>query len=91
MVDWSDVKKGITSLSDSEKEYLSFMAELIGEIVKRRSELNLSQRDLAELTGLPQPSIARFETLDVVPRIDTIFKIIKPLGLELVVNRIVKG
>lgn len=82
-LEWSEVKKEITSLSNSEKEYLSFMAELIGEIVKRRAELNLSQRDLAQLIGLPQPSIARFETLEVVPRINTIFKIIEPLGFKL--------
>jgi transcriptional regulator with XRE-family HTH domain len=78
-----EVKKQINSLTDLEKEEIELMTNLVSEVIKRRMELNLTQRDLAKLTGVPQPQIARFETFGTVPRIDTILKIIKPLGLKL--------
>lgn len=56
---------------------------IIEKIVKSRKKQNLSQRDLAKLTGLKQPAIARFETLEATPNLDTLLKIINALGLKI--------
>ena len=68
-----------TKISNSDEQ----VNKIISQIVARRIELGLSQRDLAILTGIKQPAIARLESFRAVPRLDTILKIIEPLGLEL--------
>ncbi len=46
-------------------------------------ELDLGQRELAEMTGLKQPAISRMLNMDAVPRIDTMMKVMYALGIEL--------
>lgn len=86
MKKWSDVRGNIKSLSPTEIEELDFAVELAAEIIKRRVELGYSQRKLAELSGIKQSAIARFETCGVFPPIDTLYKVLKPLGLKLTLN-----
>ncbi|MDR0898588.1 MAG: helix-turn-helix domain-containing protein [Oscillospiraceae bacterium] len=49
-------------------------------MVEAREAKGLSQRELAELSGVKQPAIARLESLKATPRIDTLFKVLHPLG-----------
>ncbi len=83
MKKWSDVRENIQSLSPTEVEELDFTVRLVSELIKRRTDLGYSQRDLAELSGIKQPAIARLETGGVIPRIDTLYKLLKPLGLTI--------
>lgn len=69
-----------TRVSPAEREKINFEIELIGKMVEAREERGLSQRDLAELSGLKQPAIARLESMKTTPQIDTLFKILNPLG-----------
>ncbi|MBR6939323.1 MAG: helix-turn-helix transcriptional regulator, partial [Clostridia bacterium] len=46
----------------------------------------LSQRDLAELCGIPQSSVARIETFKTTPNVETLIKLLQPLGLKLTVS-----
>ena len=48
----------------------------------------MSQRDLAEECGITQSAIARLETCESTPQIDTLLKVMKPLGLTLSVTPI---
>lgn len=56
---------------------------LIGEIIKARKEQGLSQKKLEELSGVKQPIIARMEKGITNPQIDTILKLLAPLGKTL--------
>lgn len=67
-------------VSSAEKEKINFEIELIGKIIEAREERGLSQRELAEISGLKQPAIARLESMKTTPQIDTLFKILNPLG-----------
>lgn len=58
---------------------------LIRRFIAVRKHSELSQRDLAELSGVQQPAIARIEGLQSTPRIDTLIKILKPLGYKLTI------
>lgn len=58
---------------------------LIGEIIKARQEMGLSQKKLEELSGVKQPIIARMEKGATNPQIDTILKLLAPLGKTLAV------
>lgn len=63
---------------------------LIGELIKARQEKGISQKKLEELSGVKQPIIARMEKGITNPQIDTILKILAPLGKTLAVVPISK-
>ena len=61
------------------------IAEIISEYVKNREERGLTQAELAELSGIKQSAISRLESFKAIPQLDTMLKILKPLGLSLAV------
>lgn len=83
MIGWESVKKEITALDCSEKIESKFIAELVGTITMRRIELGITQTELAEMSGIKQSAIARLEALRAIPKLDTIYKLLDPLGLTL--------
>jgi predicted transcriptional regulator len=48
-----------------------------------RRRLRLSQRALARLAGVPQPTVARIESGAVVPRVDTLDRLLAVCGRTL--------
>lgn len=83
MMEWESVKKEITALNCSEKNESKFIADLIGTLIMRRIELGITQKELAEMSGIKQSAIARLESLRATPKLDTIYKLLDPLGLTL--------
>ena len=59
--------------------------EIIASIIDARQAKGLSQKELAEITGIKQPAIARLENGHVSPSVDTINKLLAPLGKRLAV------
>lgn len=86
-VRWQDVKNSMTSLTDEEKREIDLMSDIITKIIERRQELGLSQRELEKLTGVRQESICRIENMKNIPQLDTLIKLMEPLGLRLSVTR----
>lgn len=68
-----------------EKHKINFEAELIGKMIEAREKKGYSQRELAELSGVKQPAIARLESMKSTPQIDTLLKILIPLGYTLTI------
>ena len=83
MKKWSDVSETINIFSAKEKKEMDLLVDLIATLVNRRIDLGLSQRELAQLSGIKQPAIARLEKLEAIPRVDTLIKVLQPLGLSL--------
>ncbi len=79
----SDYMNDETKIDKAQKAQIEFEVELIGKIIETREKKGLSQRDLAEMCGLKQPAIARLESLKTTPQIDTLFKVLSPLGYKL--------
>ncbi len=81
---WEEYKKRVKD-TDPEAKALLEEAEtksaIIAAMISRRNELGLSQRDLAELCGIPQSSVARIESNRTVPKLDTLIRIFSRLGL----------
>ena len=48
-----------------------------------RRGAGLSQRELAKQSGVPQPTIARIERGQQVPRVDTLVRLLDACGFEL--------
>ena len=73
-------------LTNEDKEYFKYsdmVNEIIIQLITRRINLNMSQRDLAKITGIKQPMIARIEKFDSIPRLDTIVKMACALGMAI--------
>ena len=75
-------------ITDAEREQINFQVALIGKMIEAREERGLSQRELAKLSGVKQPAIARMESMKSTPQIDTLFKILAPLGYTLSITPI---
>lgn len=58
---------------------------LIGELIKARQEKGISQKKLEELSGVKQPVIARMEKGTTSPQLDTVMKVLAPLGKTLAI------
>lgn len=80
---FADYMADKTRVSDAEREQINFQVDLIGKMIEAREKKGLSQRELAELSGVKQPAIARMESMKSTPQIDTLFKILAPLGYTL--------
>ena len=80
-----DLFKNIELTLEDKKyfEQQNMISDLIIKLIKRRMELKLSQRAVAEKTGIKQPMIARIENFETMPRLDTIVKIANALELKL--------
>ena len=87
-VKWQDVKNSMTSLTNEEKIEVDLMADIISKIIERRQELGISQRELEKLTGVRQEAICRIENMKNMPQLDTLIKLMEPLGLRLSVSKI---
>lgn len=86
-VNWNEVKESMTSLTDEEKQEIDMMSEIISQIIIRRQELGISQRELEKLSGVRQEAICRMEKTKNLPQLDTLVKLMIPLGLKLSVKR----
>ena len=60
-----------------------FFAAIADRVAARRIEMNMSQRELAELVGTTQSAIARLERGGRPPRIDTLLRIAEALDCDL--------
>ncbi len=83
---WDDLKSEIFSAEEIAES--NFRVQLIEQIIEARKSKNISQKQLEELSGVRQPVIARLETGTTSPQIDTLLKILAPLGMTLSVTPI---
>lgn len=85
---WNDYKDYVKRIDPENKkdiEEVEAIASIVGAVIKQRNELGITQRDLATICGIPQSSVARIESFRTIPNLDTLIKIMQPLGLKLTV------
>jgi len=81
---WKNFRKTL-NLSPEEEEIINLEKSLINAIVDAREQNGLTQKQLSELCGVKQPVISRLESAVHSPQINSIIKILKPLGYSLAV------
>lgn len=86
---WADVRKELFTPEEIAESDLR--VALIGELIKARKERGLSQRELEALSGVKQPVIARMENGSTVPNLNTILKVLAPLGKTLYIGDLKRG
>ena len=85
-MNWKEYKDQVKQSDPLGKKLLEEAEEeaaIISAIIKQRSELGMSQRELAALCDIHQSSVARIESRKTTPKLDTLLKLINQLGLRL--------
>ena len=83
MKKWNNVRQEL--FTPEEIRQSDLRVAIMGELIKAREEKGISQRKLEELSGVKQPIISRMEAGETSPQIDTILKVLEPLGKTLIV------
>ena len=89
----STVEETLENLRNKDERFrilfdsFDILDEIIKRIVELRKEAGLSQRDLARLTNMKQPQIARYETQDESPRLETFVRILEALDCKLTIEK----
>ena len=73
------------NVSPSMRAKIEFEVELIGKLIEIREQKGFTQAQLAEAAGVKQSAVARMESLKATPQIDTLFKILTPMGYKLAI------
>ena len=81
-ITWEELKKEL-NFTPEQKAAIQLEVELIEATIKAREEAKLSQRDLAEKTGIKQSAISRIERMKVSPRVDTLMHLLNQIGYTL--------
>ena len=58
---------------------------IIDRLIEERHKHGMTQRDLAQSTGLTQSVIARLENKKAMPQLNTLLKVTAALGCDLMV------
>ena len=82
---FSDFYNDYANVSPTERARIEFEVELIGKLIEAREAQGLTQKQLAEAAGVKQSAVARLESLKATPQIDTLFKVLTPMGYKLAI------
>ncbi len=80
--DWEKFKDTL-ELSREELAEIDLKVELMGKLIAIRKELGLTQSEFAQKCNIKQEYLARIEKSKTSPQIDTLLKILLPLGYKL--------
>lgn len=82
MPTWKKLKNDL-DLSQEELNAIELEKDLIRTVIHIREEKGLTQSQLAEMCNVKQPIIARMESSIHSPQIDSLLRILTPLGYTL--------
>ncbi len=82
MPTWKELKNEL-SFNQEDKNIIELEKDLIRTMVAIREEKGLTQSQLAEMCNLKQPVIARMESSVHSPQINSLLKVLTPLGYTL--------
>ena len=88
-MNWEEYKnkvKAEDSAAARDIEDAELCAPVLCAMIRKREELGMSRRELAGKCGLSESSVRRIESFETSPKIDTLLRILRNLGLGLSVT-----
>lgn len=82
---FDDIWNDPNILTQAEKDEIRLKIEIAGKLIEAREKKGITQEQLASMTGLKQPAIARLEKMETFPQIDTLSKVLRALGYKLAI------
>ena len=86
---WDEVERRI--FTPEEIAASDLRVAMMIEIANARAERGISQKKLEALSGVRQPVIARMEKGNTSPQLDTVLKVLAPLGKTLYIGDLPKA
>ncbi|NLN45576.1 MAG: helix-turn-helix domain-containing protein [Clostridiaceae bacterium] len=90
-ITFDEVLKDIKASGETERKTIEVaeeLARIIGSLAEARISSGLTQRQLAEKSGIKHSAIALMESLQAIPRLDTMIKIARHLRVQINANTI---
>lgn len=81
-MEWNELKREI-NLTKDEEEAVRLEERIIETMIHIREDKGLSQAQLAKICKIKQPSLARMEKGNHSPQIDSLLKVLVPMGYTL--------
>jgi ribosome-binding protein aMBF1 (putative translation factor) len=81
---WNEVREQL--LTPEERAASNLRVAMMVELAHARAEKGISQKKLEAMSGVKQPIIARMEKGHTSPQIDTVLKVLAPLGKTLYIG-----
>ena len=81
---WDEVRELL--LTPEERAASNLRVAMMIELANARAERGISQKKLEALSGVKQPVIARMEKGYTSPQLDTVLKVLAPLGKTLYIG-----
>lgn len=82
MVTWKKLREEL-NLTEEDEQLIAMEKELIQTMIHIREQKGITQTQLAELCNVKQPVIARMESSAHSPQVDSLLRILMPLGYTL--------
>ena len=82
MSTWKEFRNELNIPEDEEK-VIELEKNLILSMVAIREKQGLSQAELADMCNIKQPAIARLEKMQHSPQVDSLLRVLIPLGYTL--------
>lgn len=79
---WNELEKEL-KLTPEQEAQIQFEIDIIDATIQARKKNKLSQRSLSKKSGIAQPVIARLEKYANSPQVNTLLKLLYPLGYTL--------
>ena len=89
MTTWDKLRNEL-EITKEDEQLIRIEKELIETMVRIREEKDLTQSELAKICGVKQPVIARLEKAVHSPQLDSLLRVLVPLGYSLQIVPIVK-
>jgi ribosome-binding protein aMBF1 (putative translation factor) len=85
---WREIRAGFLADPEVQQAYsdLEPRFAVVRQLIELREKHGWSQRDLAERAGMKQPQLARLETGQVEPKLDTLQRLAKAMGSRLTIR-----
>lgn len=82
MTTWKTLRQEL-NLTNEDERLITLEKELVRTIVEIRESKGLTQAQLADTCGVAQPMIARLENAKHSPQLDSLLRVLVPLGYTL--------
>lgn len=87
MKNWKTVRESL-NLTKEDEIAIAFEKDLINSVIDIREKEGMSQVELAKKANIKQSQVARFEKAVHSPQINSLIKILFPLGYTLKLEKI---
>lgn len=78
---WDELN--LSALTQGDRDEISLKVKIVGKIIEARKQEGFTQAQLGKCVGIDQAVLARIENNRTDPRLTTLLKILRPLGLTL--------